>query len=32
MKALHDLAALIVVIGFIVWVFLWFVAAMEAAI
>lgn len=32
MKALHDLAALIVVIFFIVWVFGWFVAAIGAAI
>lgn len=32
MKALHDLAALIVVIGFIVWVFVWFVAVMAGAL
>lgn len=32
MKALHDLAALIIVIGFIVWVFVWFVAALGAAL
>lgn len=32
MKAIRDLAALIVVIGFIVWVFMWFEAAMRAAL
>lgn len=32
MKALQDLAAPIIVIGFIVWVFVWFVAAVGVAL